>query len=189
VLDACAAPGGKTSHLLESEPSLTRLIALDIDGSRLEGIAENLHRLRLTAEVRQADAAAPDTWWDGQPLDRILLDAPCSATGVIRRHPDIKLLRRPEDIAGFADRQLTLLQRLWDCLTCGGLLLYTTCSVLKEENENTVERFLSQCGEAKYREIAADWGVQCRFGRQLLPDSEGNDGFYYALLEKMPGSR
>jgi len=184
VLDACAAPGGKTSHLLESEPSLTKLVALDIDATRLAGIEENLRRLGLEAEVKQADAACLDAWWDGRPFDRILLDAPCSATGVIRRHPDIKVLRRPEEMASFATRQLSLLVSLWECLAVGGRLLYTTCSLLREENEETVARFLEQRYDAKNQAITADWGVECRFGRQLLPDTQGSDGFYFALLEK-----
>ena len=184
VLDACAAPGGKTCHILESEPSLTRLLALDIDDSRLPGIKENLQRLGLRAQVKVADASQVERWWDGEAFQRILLDAPCSATGVIRRHPDIKILRQQQDIDSLAERQLKLLQSLWTCLAPEGLLLYTTCSILKAENERTVERFLATCGDAKYQAIAADWGLECAFGRQLLPDHKGTDGFYYALLRK-----
>jgi len=184
VLDACAAPGGKTCHISESEPSLARLLSLDIDESRLKGIDENLQRLGLRAEVKAADASQVDQWWDGKPFQRILLDAPCSATGVIRRHPDIKILRHQEDITLLAERQLTLLQSLWRCLAPDGLLLYTTCSVLKTENEQTIDRFLASCEEAKYQAITADWGLECAFGRQLLPYSTGSDGFYYALLQK-----
>ena len=184
VLDACAAPGGKTCHILESEPSLTSVLALDIGESRLPGIEENLQRLGLQAKVKAADASQPDQWWDGNPFHRILLDAPCSATGVIRRHPDIKILRQSQDIERLAQQQLTLLQNLWPCLAPEGLMLYTTCSVLKAENEQTVERFLASREDAKYQAIAADWGLECAFGRQLLPDTKGSDGFYYALLQK-----
>lgn len=184
VLDACAAPGGKTCHILESEPSLTYVQSLDIEEGRLQGIKQNLQRLGLQAEVRTADASQIDQWWDGTPFHRILLDAPCSATGVIRRHPDIKILRTPRDIELLTRRQQILLQNLWRCLAPGGLLLYTTCSVLKAENEQTIDRFLASCGDAKYQAIAADWGLECAFGRQLFPVDKGNDGFYYALLQK-----
>ena len=188
VLDACAAPGGKTAHMLESEQSLTKLVALDNSASRLNKLQENLLRLDLQADVTVADASQPDAWWDGEPFDRILLDAPCSATGVIRRHPDIKLLRRESDIGEYSDRQLSLLCALWNCLKPGGLLLYTTCSVLRLENDDTVQRFLHQHQSAKFHAITADWGVECLYGRQLLPDSENSDGFYFSLLEKSQGT-
>lgn len=184
VLDACAAPGGKTAHILESEQLLTEVIALDASESRLSVIKQNLQRLGLAATVVCGDGGAPETWWDGRPFDRILLDAPCSATGVIRRHPDIKLLRRPEDIPALARRQSRLLAALWQCLRPGGLLLYTTCSLLREENEQVINGFLQQAPDAKYAPIAADWGVKCGHGRQLLPSREGSDGFYYCRLQK-----
>jgi 16S rRNA (cytosine967-C5)-methyltransferase len=184
VLDACAAPGGKTCHILESEPSLTKLLALDIEPSRIEAIEDNLNRLGVKADVRVADAGQLEQWWDGTPFQRILLDAPCSATGVIRRHPDIKILRQPQQVESLVERQLMLLQNLWRCLAPGGMLLYTTCSVLKAENECTVERFLAGHKDAKHQAIVADWGLECAFGRQLLPDSKSNDGFYYARLQK-----
>ncbi len=185
VLDACAAPGGKTCHIAESEQSLTKLVALDIDERRLVRIQENLDRLRLQATLLAADASAPDTWWDGQPFDRILLDAPCSATGVIRRHPDIKLLRKARDIDRLAALQQQLLCKLWPLLAPGGLLLYTTCSLLREENEQQIADFLDSAQDAKYQSIVADWGVECRYGRQLLTGTEQEpDGFYFALLRK-----
>ncbi|MCB1672170.1 MAG: 16S rRNA (cytosine(967)-C(5))-methyltransferase RsmB, partial [Pseudomonadales bacterium] len=184
VLDACAAPGGKTAHCLESEPSLTSLTAVDIDARRARSIEENLRRLELHAELKVADAADTDSWWDGQPFQRILLDAPCSATGVIRRHPDIKLLRTPAEVEHLAVRQQELLQRLWACLEPGGLLLYTTCSLLKQENQATIARFLERTADAKHQAIEADWGLECEFGRQLFPDPEGSDGFYYAVIRK-----
>lgn len=184
VLDACAAPGGKTGHILESEPLLTELLALDIDEGRTQGIRDNLQRLGLQAAVKTADASEPDSWWDGIPFQRILLDAPCSATGVIRRHPDIKILRQPEEIEALNRRQARLLESLWACLAPGGLLLYTTCSVLKAENDGIIQHFIATREDAKYHPIAADWGVKCAHGRQLLPETDGNDGFYYALLQK-----
>ena len=185
VLDACAAPGGKTCHIIESEHSLAELVALDLDCNRLQRVAENLDRLHLEATLRCADASTPSQWWDGEPFDRILLDAPCSATGVIRRHPDIKLLRSPGNLASLNITQRRLLHSLWPCLKPDGILLYTTCSILREENEAVVEEFLRSADNAKYEGIAADWGVECRYGRQLLTGAEGGpDGFFYALLRK-----
>lgn len=183
VLDACAAPGGKTCHILESEHSLTGHIALDKGQSRIHRIKENLRRLQLDAMVLRADANEISSWWDGKPFDRILLDAPCSATGVIRRHPDIKLLRRPEHIDSLVEQQITLLKSLWPCLSPGGLLLYTTCSVLPRENDSLVAEFLRTTPNAKYESVTADWGVECAHGRQLLPaEIDGPDGFFYSLL-------
>ncbi|MEX2469747.1 MAG: 16S rRNA (cytosine(967)-C(5))-methyltransferase RsmB [Pseudohongiellaceae bacterium] len=189
LLDACAAPGGKTCHLLESEPSLAVVTAVDMEAARMERLQENLKRLHLQADARVADVADVAAWWDGEPFDRILLDAPCSATGVLRRHPDIKLLRRANDIPALAQTQLQLLESLWPCLAPGGKLLYTTCSLLREENEGTVAAFLARTQDAKYEHIAADWGVECRYGRQLLTsDYNGPDGFFYALLQKIPAN-
>ncbi len=188
VLDACAAPGGKACHILESEQSLSELVALDSDARRAERIEENLQRLQLSAAIKVADARDTGAWWDGRGFDRILLDAPCSATGVIRRHPDIKLLRQRDDIARLQQLQAELLDALWPCLNPGGLLLYTTCSLLRQENEISVGNFLERCEDAKYEGIAADWGVECAYGRQLLTgDETGPDGFYFALLRKDQG--
>lgn len=183
VLDACAAPGGKTCHILESEPLLTGCTALDIDASRLTRISENLDRLGLSAQLIAANGAEPARWWDKKYFDRILLDAPCSATGVVRRHPDIKVLRNKQQVEKLIQTQRALLLALWPCLNPGGLFLYTSCSVLREENEANIAWFLETTANAKYESIAADWGVECRYGRQLLP-SAGPDGFYYALLRK-----
>ncbi|MGR9012474.1 MAG: 16S rRNA (cytosine(967)-C(5))-methyltransferase RsmB, partial [Gammaproteobacteria bacterium] len=135
VLDVCAAPGGKTAHILETQPQLTELVAVDIDESRLQRVSENMQRLNLQAKLVVGDAANPESWWDGKPFDRILLDAPCSALGVIRRHPDIKLLRRAEDIGQLQALQQSILQAVWPLLAPGGQLLYATCSILKQENE------------------------------------------------------
>ena len=185
VLDACAAPGGKTCHILESEPSLTSCTAIDLNAGKLRRIEENLQRLQLEANLIEADASDVDSWWDGQLFDRILLDAPCSATGVIRRHPDIKLLRKPEEIAQLQLMQTRLLASLWLCLKPGGLLLYTTCSLLRQENEEIIGRFLECADSAKYERIVADWGVECHFGRQLLPGAnQGPDGFFFCVLRK-----
>jgi 16S rRNA (cytosine967-C5)-methyltransferase len=184
VLDACAAPGGKAGHILEREPSV-ELTALDMDGARLLRVQENLARLGLSACSVQGDATAPAGWWDGRPYAAILLDAPCSATGVIRRHPDIKLLRRAEDIAALAEVQQRILEALWALLEPGGhVLLYATCSVLREENEQQIARFLAAHPDARERSVEAPWGRACRHGRQILPGEAGMDGFYFALLEK-----
>ncbi len=185
VLDACAAPGGKSCHMLESECSLTSMTLIDKDQSKLDRIQENLTRLQLQANLVKADAGDIGQWWDGKYFDRILLDAPCSATGTIRRHPDIKLLRKPSDIEKLAQIQLRLLSNLWACLKPGGLLLYTTCSLLRQENEQIIKRFLDSSDSAKYEAIVADWGVECTFGRQLLPGTNsGPDGFFYSVLRK-----
>ena len=186
LLDACAAPGGKTCHLLETAPENLSCLALERDPGRSEMIRDNLHRLGLAAEVVIADAANAAKWWDGRGFDRILLDAPCSATGVIRRHPDIKLLLRPKDIAAHSKEQLRLLRALWNCLKPGGRLLYTTCSLLREENEQVISGFLAGAADAKTLPIAADWGLECAYGKQLPPGgADGSDGFYFCLLGKL----
>lgn len=183
VLDACAAPGGKTLHLLQQQPALAELVALDHDPQRLERVGQNLARARLSARLLQGDASQPGTWWDGTPFDRILLDAPCSATGVIRRHPDIKLLRRAEDIPRLAKTQAQILAALWPLLKSGGMLLYATCSVLKIENDRQIQTFLQQHADARIQPITATWGLAQVCGRQILPDA-GMDGFYFALIYK-----
>jgi len=188
VLDACAAPGGKSCHVLEHEPALKELLCLDQDQQRCARIDENIQRLQLKGNVRvvAAQAEMPENWWDGQCFDRILLDAPCSATGVIRRHPDIKLLRRPGDLAKLAALQGQILRALWQTLAAGGKCLYATCSVLPEENEAVIEAFLSEHADAQHTPIEGDWGISRPVGRQLFPQTEGHDGFYYALLSKLP---
>jgi 16S rRNA (cytosine967-C5)-methyltransferase len=184
VLDACAAPGGKTCHILELEPQLDTLVALDVDAARLERIGDNLKRLQLTAQVVQGDATHPKNWWDGKPFDRILLDAPCSGSGVIRRHPDIKVLRRKDDISRLAALQKRLLSALWPLLAPDGLLLYCTCSILPLENEQQILEFLSTHSNAREHLLQVPWGIPQAAGRQLLTGTEGLDGFYYACLEK-----
>ena len=185
VLDACAAPGGKTAHLMETEPGLAVLTAVDIDVRRSALIQANLDRLGLAADVRTADVTRPESWWDGLPFDRILLDVPCSASGVIRRHPDIKLLRRPDDISGLVARQVQLLEAVWPLLVAGGMLLYSTCSILAEENEQQVNRFLSACPGAEDVMPEVPWGRAVTRGRQVFPGEDEMDGFYYACLRKV----
>ena len=175
VLDACAAPGGKAAHILElADVTLT---ALDADPSRAARIGGNLERLGLAAQVRVADCREVAQWWDGTPFDRILADVPCSASGVARRHPDVKWLRRAEDIAAFAARQAAILDALWQVLRTGGKLLYVTCSVFAQENENVVDAFVARAQGAR-RLPLADGGPA-----QWLPDAE-RDGFFHALIEK-----
>jgi 16S rRNA (cytosine967-C5)-methyltransferase len=184
VLDACAAPGGKTCAILEACEDLSEVVAVDESADRLPRIEENLARLDLNARVQQADAAQTDDWWDGQAFDRILLDVPCSATGVIRRHPDIKLLRRESDIVPLAGIQLGLLNALWQTLKPGGRLVYATCSVFPQENHRIIRRFLKQTDHAALLEPDLLWGRDTGAGRQLLPTPQSHDGFFYAVLEK-----
>ena len=172
VLDACAAPGGKAAHILELAD--VELVALDKDEKRLLHVKENLQRLGLVATLLAGDAASPAGWWDGKPFDRILADVPCSASGVVRRHPDIKWLRRKEDIASFAIQQAEILQSLWRILAREGLLLYATCSIFRQENQEVVNGFLAKNPEARQMDLPES---------QLLPNDQ-HDGFFYALLQK-----
>lgn len=183
VLDACAAPGGKTCHLLEQAPAAT-VLALDSDAARCERIDENLHRIGLQAAVKCADATAVEAWWDGELFDCILLDVPCSALGVIRRHPDIRHLRQADDLPVLAGLQKQILQSVWTTLKPGGRLLYATCSVTRQENSAQVDAFLESQADARRITIDANWGQAEGAGRQILPGQAGMDGFFYALLEK-----
>lgn len=188
VLDACAAPGGKTCHLLETQPDIS-LLAIDREKNRCQLIQQNLQRLNLDATVLVADAAAPSTWKLPPGIvpvfDRILLDAPCSASGVIRHHPDIKLLRRASDIPALASAQLGLLRALWPLLVPGGLLLYVTCSILPAENDDVITNFLAEAEDVKVDKLSVSWGLPTGHGRQLLTERDGHDGFYYARLHKI----
>lgn len=184
VLDMCAAPGGKTAHLYESQPQLKELVAVDIDAARMQRVQENCQRLALSPTLITGDAAQPESWWDGQLFERILVDAPCSALGVIRRHPDIKLLRRAEDIDVLQTLQHDILNAAWTMLASGGVLLYATCSVLKQENEQQIQTFLATHSDAIELPINADWGLAVTHGRQILTGMAGMDGFYYARLVK-----
>jgi 16S rRNA (cytosine967-C5)-methyltransferase len=170
VLDACAAPGGKAAHLLERVD--VKLLALDIDAARARRIEDTLKRLRLSATVRVADCLAVETWWDARPFDAILADVPCSASGVARRHPDLKTLRRESDVRKFSRAQSAILDALWPLLKSGGRLLYATCSVFAEENAGQVDAFLARWQDAR------------RLGQEQWLPGDANDGFYYALLGK-----
>lgn len=185
VLDVCAAPGGKTAHILEVCPELAELVAVDISDERLQRVQNNLDRIGLKAQLQAGDASSPESWWNGQPFDRILVDAPCSATGVIRRHPDIKLLRQPEDIPSLARAQRRILEVIWPLLTPDGVLVYATCSVLREENEDVIGHFLANHADAVETPLLAEWGQASRHGRQILPGELNMDGFYYARLQKI----
>jgi len=184
VLDACAAPGGKTCHVFEQEPALSELVAVEIDKDRMRKIRENIQRIGARATLMLGDASDPDAWWDGQQFDRILLDAPCSASGVIRRNPDIKFLRKHNDIDAVIRLQSILLKALWPLLKTGGMLLYATCSVLPGENVEQIKNFLLSHQDAEPLAIDAEWGCAAKVGRQILPGEDEMDGFYYARIRK-----
>lgn len=181
VLDSCAAPGGKTCHILELTPDIESMTALDIDDKRLARVQENLERIGLSAELVAADAADPSTWWQGDQFDRILLDAPCSATGVIRRHPDIKWLRKASDIESLVSLQRDILKKTWSLLKPGGTLLYATCSILPAENSEQIKAFLAEQEDAELIDLPE---YQGNIGWQILPGEQDMDGFYYAKLGK-----
>ncbi len=183
VLDCCAAPGGKTCHILERHPDV-EVIATELEPNRADMIEENMERLGLAAQVITSDATATDDWWDGTKFDRILLDAPCSGTGVIRRHPDIKVLRSPKEIEILNQQQLKLLNSMWQLLADDGILIYATCSVLPQENSMLIKDWLSNTKDAKHIPIESNWGRQQTFGKQILPNDNGMDGFFYAKICK-----
>ena len=184
VLDACAAPGGKAAHLLERDPAL-RLLALDVDPRRLNRVRETLARTGGVAEFRSVDAADVQTWWDGEPFDAVLLDAPCTATGIVRRQPDVLLHRTPEDLASLIALQSRLLDSVWRVVRPGGVLVYATCSILKDENEFQVEAFLKRTPDARAEPLDAGYGHAAGPGRQRLPGESGMDGFFYARMLKL----
>jgi 16S rRNA (cytosine967-C5)-methyltransferase len=189
VLDACAAPGGKTALIAEREPNLANLTAVDLDPQRLARVRENLKRGELHADVVNGDAAVPGPWWDGLPFDRILLDAPCSALGIIRRHPDIRLRKSPSDIDKLPALQRKLLNSAWTMLKPGGRLVYATCTLTRSENRDLIAAFLQSTPDA-VTVPAENWegwpnfGEADDYGRQILPGEAGADGFYYAALNK-----
>ena len=184
VLDACAAPGGKTVHMLERQPGLDFLLAVDSSEVRLQRLRDNLQRAQLDCQIMCASAAKPGDWWDGEPFDRILLDAPCSSTGVIRRHPDIKWLRRDCDIDQLATRQLHLLNSLWPLLKPGGMLVYATCSILGAENHELLKRFTDGATDLEVLPIEGQFGTRRDPGHQMSPHIDASDGFFYAIIRK-----
>ncbi len=183
ILDACAAPGGKMAHILETEPDV-EVLAIEKDAERYARLIDTLQRLKLKAQTLCADAMTPEAWFDGQLFDRILVDAPCSATGVIRRHPDIALHRQASNIPLLAKQQENILAKLWPLLKPSGILLYVTCSVLPEENETQIKQFLQHHPDAEILPLAEKWGLAQTFGRQILNGQDDMDGFYYAKLTK-----
>ncbi len=190
ILDCCAAPGGKTCHILEKED--VELVAIELEPNRADMIEDNLERLGLGAQVITCDATATEEWWDGEKFDRILLDTPCSGTGVIRRHPDIKVLRTPKEVEQLQQQQLKLLDSMWELLADGGILIYATCSVLPQENSMLIKQWLQNRNDAQHIPIDVDWGIPQEYGRQILPGDSagideiqnGMDGFFYAKLCK-----
>jgi 16S rRNA (cytosine967-C5)-methyltransferase len=186
VLDACAAPGGKAAHLLEHDPSL-RLTALDVDPRRLRRTAETLKRVGVDATValKTADATHLAAWWDGTPFDAVLIDAPCSATGIVRRQPDILLHRKPADIDALVSTQARLLDALWPAVAPGGTLVYATCSILARENAGQIDAFLARTEDAVAEPLDDRFGHRAGAGRQRLPGEDGMDGFFYARLRKL----
>lgn len=183
LLDACAAPGGKAAHLAERATDL-RLLALDSDARRVRRMQETFTRLRLDIDTRCTDAAQPDLWWDGAPFDAILIDAPCSATGIVRRQPDVLLHRREADIPALCATQTRLLEALWPLLASGGTLVYATCSILRAENTAQVEGFLARTPTAQLQSLDARFGHDTGAGHQRLPGEDGRDGFFIARLQK-----
>lgn len=183
ILDCCAAPGGKTGHIFEIQPDIASCLAIDSDAIRLERVKENMKRLQHNPAIKTGDALRPDQWWDGQLFDRILLDAPCSATGVIRRHPDIRWLRKSADIAALGALQSEILDVMWSLLKPGGTLLYATCSILPEENSQQIAAFLERTEDAELSVLTNSETAE-NPGRQILPGEQQMDGFYYARLIK-----
>ncbi len=184
VLDLCAAPGGKTTHILESCKPETSVTAVDNSQRRLKLLEENLYRLKLSCEVVLGDASNRISWWDGETFDRILIDAPCSASGVIRRHPDIKIRRKPEELLDLCNLQLKILDESWTMLSAKGILVYVTCSIFPEENELIIERFLANKKGVRQRPIKMSGGIAMNYGYQILPGMQNMDGFYFCRLQK-----
>jgi 16S rRNA (cytosine967-C5)-methyltransferase len=184
VLDACAAPGGKTAHIYEAEPNLDKLVAIDRGNKRTVLLHATQQRLGIKMHIIEADASDVESWWDDELFDRILLDAPCSASGVIRRHPDIKILRQPEQLSSLGQSQTALLFALWPLLRPGGRMVYSTCSMFRQENDDQIENMINKHDDVELISINADWGIATSYGRKTLPTEEDSDGFYYAVLEK-----
>jgi 16S rRNA (cytosine967-C5)-methyltransferase len=187
ILDACAAPGGKTGQLCEKFPDAD-VVALELEGKRLARIRENLARLNADITLLQGDASDPQSWWDGTPFDAILLDAPCSATGILRRQPDVKWHRKASDIPALVDLQARMLDALWPLLKPGGMLVYATCSVLRDENDHQVSAFLQRQPQARDVTPRPEGATMVSAGWQLFPQHHGPDGFYLACLRKESGA-
>ncbi len=181
VLDMCAAPGGKSAHLLERDRT-RRLLAVDVDARRLQRVRETFDRIGLQADMKAADAAEPSAWWDGEPFDAVLLDAPCSATGIVRRQPDVLLHRRADDLVALTGLQARLLDAAWQVLRPGGRLVYTTCSILRAENAAQIDAFLGRHADVVTNTLDDGWGLRAGAGRQRLPGEQEMDGFFYACL-------
>ncbi len=186
VLDACAAPGGKLAHLLEYAPDLAEAVAIECQPGRFKLLEETLRRLRINATLICDDICHPERWWDRKPFDQIIVDAPCSASGVVRRHPDIKYLRTPEALHIITGRQAKILDATWPLLKQGGRLLYITCSIFNAENDAQMTAFMQRHSDAKVMPIHADWGSATTHGRHIFPGQQAMDGFYYAQLQKIP---
>ncbi|MGB1801193.1 MAG: 16S rRNA (cytosine(967)-C(5))-methyltransferase RsmB [Gammaproteobacteria bacterium] len=184
VLDACAAPGGKSAHILETETKLDSLTCVEKEANRTQRLNDTLQRLKLDAKIKTSDINDLNNWWNKEKFDRILLDAPCSATGVIRRHPDIKSLRTKEEVDNINAVQKELLATLWQTLKSGGLLLYVTCSTLKQENKDVIKSFINNNDDCELKPIKAEWGIDIGYGRQILAGQDNMDGFFYACLKK-----
>jgi 16S rRNA (cytosine967-C5)-methyltransferase len=184
VLDACAAPGGKSAHILETQANLNSLTVIEKEPRRAKKLSDTLTRLHLKAEMKVSDVLNIDNWWNKETFDRVLLDAPCSATGVIRRHPDIKLLRTPKEVSKINELQMNLLTTLWETVKQNGLLLYVTCSILKQENCDLIKRFITNTDNCVLKPIYKDWGIDTGYGKQILTGQDNMDGFFYACLEK-----
>lgn len=184
ILDACAAPGGKACHCLEKTGGNLHLTAIDNDPARLDLVTQNLQRQQYQAELICADAADPEAWWDSVSFDKVLLDAPCSASGVIRRQPDIKLHRTAQDLTNLAALQFKILGGVWQTLRPDGCLIYVTCSIFECENDAVIEKFVRHCNDCEVDKIDSNWGRATSYGRQILPGDDDMDGFYFARLRK-----
>lgn len=184
ILDACAAPGGKAGHICEITGDGENLFALDVDEARVTLIQENFARLKLETNIICGDATTPEQWWDGELFDKILIDAPCSASGIIRRQPDVRLHREPTDIARLSHLQLQILASLWPLLVPGGKVVYATCSIMREENNQVIEKFTQSVSDCEVIRPLVDWGIATPFGRQIITGEQNMDGFFYAILVK-----
>lgn len=184
ILDACAAPGGKAGHIREVTSDGDNLFAIDVEEARVSLIKDNFTRLKLDANILVADATQPEAWWDGKQFDKILIDAPCSASGIIRRQPDVRLHREAKDILRLSSLQFEILKALWPLLRLGGTAVYATCSILRDENDGVIRKFVSNTNDCEVQDLSVDWGTPTEFGHQILPGEQDMDGFFYSVLVK-----